>query len=58
MNEYSISLDRIHKYLDLTAKAVAKVSIIAEEGTDNHAKAEDILGMVTAYHSDGKFFLY
>ena len=56
MTEYTVSLERINKYLDLTAKAVAKVSIIAEDGTENYAKAEDILGMVNAYHSDAKFF--
>ena len=57
MAEYALSLERINKYLDLTAKALAKVSIIGEKGTDNYAKAEDILGMVKAYHSDAKFFL-
>ena len=57
MVHYSVTLERINKYLDLTAKAVAKVSIIAEEGTENYTKAEDILGMVNAYHSDAKFFL-
>ena len=57
MAEYPVTLERINKYLDLTAKAVAKVSIIAEEGTENYTKAEDILGMVNAYHSDAKFFL-
>mgnify|MGYP001205458786 FL=1 len=57
MTEYSVTLERINKYLDLTAKALAKVSIIGEKGTDDYAKAEDILGMVNAYHSDAKFFL-
>jgi len=57
MAEYVLSLERINKYLDLTAKALAKVSIIGEKGTDDYAKAEDILGMVKAYHSDAKFFL-
>lgn len=57
MTDYSVTLERINKYLDLTAKALAKVSIIAEVGTDNHGKAEDILQMVRAYHSDAKFFL-
>ena len=57
MAEYALSLERINKYLDLTAKALAKVSIIGEKGTDDYAKAEDILGMVNAYHSDAKFFL-
>ena len=57
MAEYTVTLERINKYLDLTAKAVAKVSIIADEGTEGFAKGEDILGMVNAYHSDAKFFL-
>ena len=57
MAEYTVTLERINKYLDLTAKAVAKVSIIADEGTEDHGKAEDILGMVNAYHSDANFFL-
>ena len=57
MTEYSVPLERIKKYLDLTAKALAIVSIIGEKGTDDYAKAEDILGMVNAYHSDAKFFL-
>jgi|TARA_B110000263_G_scaffold30894_1_gene23359 hypothetical protein len=57
MTDYSVTLERINKYLDLTAKALAKVSIIDEVGTDNHGKAEDILQMVRAYHSDAKFFL-
>ena len=57
MAEYTVTLERINKYLDLTAKAVAKVSIIADKGTKDYAKAEDILAMVNAYHSDSKFFL-
>lgn len=57
MAEYTLSLERINKYLDLTAKALAKVSIIGDKGTEDYAKAEDILGMVNAYHSDAKFFL-
>ena len=57
MAEYTVTLERINKYLDLTAKAVEKVSIIADEGTEDYGKAEDILGMVNAYHSDANFFL-
>ena len=57
MAEFLVTLERINKYLDLTAKAVAKVSIISDEGTEGFTKAEDILGMVNAYHSDAKFFL-
>ena len=57
MTDYSITLERINKYLDLTAKALEKVSIVDAVGTDNHAKAEDILQMVRSYHSDAKYFL-
>ena len=57
MTEFSVTSERIDKYLGLTAKALEKVSIIDEPGSDNHTKAEDILGMVNAYHSDAKFFL-
>ena len=57
MTDYSISNARIQKYIGLTAKALDKVSIIDKLGTDNHSKAEDILAMVKAYHSDAKFFL-
>ena len=56
MTDYSISNARIQKYIELTAKALDKVSIIDKSGTDNHSKAEDILVMVKAYHSDAKFF--
>ena len=57
MTEFSVTSERIDKYLSLTAKALEKVSIIAEPGTDDHTKAEDILGMVNAYYSDAKYFL-
>ena len=57
MSEYSVSLERINKYLGLTTKALAKVSIIDKAGTDNYAKAQDIIEMVKAYHSDAKYFL-
>ena len=57
MTDYSISNARIQKYIELTAKALDKVSIIDKSGTDNHSTAEDILVMVKAYHSDAKFFL-
>jgi hypothetical protein len=57
MTEFSVTSERIDKYLGLTGKALEKVSIIAEPGTDDHAKAEDILGMVNAYYSDAKYFL-
>jgi hypothetical protein len=57
MTEFSVTSKRIEKYLSLTAKALEKVSIIGDPGSDNHTKAEDILQMVKAYHSDAKFFL-
>ena len=57
MTEFSVTSERIDKYLGLTAKALQKVSIIDEPGSDNHTKAEDILGMVNAYYSDAQYFL-
>ena len=57
MTEFSVTSERIDKYLGLTAKALGKVSIIDEPGSDNHTKAEDILGMVNAYYSDAQYFL-
>ncbi len=57
MTEFSVTSERIDKYLGLTAKALEKVSIIDEPGSDNHTKAEDILGMVNAYYSDAQYFL-
>ena len=57
MTEFSVTRERIDKYLGLTAKALEKVSIIDEPGSDNHTKAEDILGMVNAYYSDAQYFL-
>ena len=57
MTEFSVTSKRIDKYLGLTAKALEKVSIIGKPGSDSHAKAEDILGMVNAYYSDAKYFL-
>ena len=56
MTEFSVTSERIDKYLGLTAKALEKVSIIDKPGSDNHAKAEDILGMVNAYYSDAQYF--
>ncbi len=57
MTEFSVTSERIDKYLGLTAKALEKVSIIDEPGSTNHTKAEDILGMVNAYYSDAQYFL-
>ena len=57
MTEFSVTSESIDKDLGLTAKALEKVSIIDEPGSDNHTKAEDILGMVNAYYSDAQYFL-
>ena len=54
MTEFSVTSERIDKYLGLTAKALEKVSIIDEPGSDNHTKAEDIFGMVNAYYSNAQ----
>ena len=57
MTEFSVTSERIDKYLGLTAKALEKVSIVGDPGSDNHIKAKDILGMVNAYYSDAQYFL-
>ena len=57
MTNFSVTSERIEKYLGLTAKALGKVSIIAKPGSREHTKAEDILSMVEAYYSDAKYFL-
>ena len=57
MDEYPVTLARIEKYLALTEKALAKVSIIGDSESENYSKAQDILEMVGAYLSDSKYFL-
>ena len=57
MTEFVVTSERIDKYLGLTAKALAKATIIGDSGSNNHTKAEDILGMVKAYYSDAQHFL-
>tara|TARA_B110000438_G_scaffold60592_2_gene60798 strand:- start:5703 stop:5999 length:297 start_codon:yes stop_codon:yes gene_type:complete len=57
MTDYSVTSERINKYLGLTAKALEKATIIGDPGSDSHNKAEDILGMVKAYYSDAQHFL-
>ena len=57
MTEFSVTSERIDKYLGKKAKPLEKISILRKPGRDNHAKAEDILGMVNAYYSDAKYFL-
>ena len=49
MDKYPVTLERIEKYLALTEKALGKVSIIGDLGSENHSKAQDILEMVGAY---------
>jgi len=57
MDEYPVTIARINKYLALTEKALAKVSIIGDSESENYSKAQDILEMVGAYLSDSKYFL-
>ena len=57
MAKFSVTSERIEKYLALTEKALAKVSIIGDSGSDNYSKAQDIREMVGAYLSDSKYFL-
>ena len=57
MDEYSVTIARINKYLALTEKALDKVSVIGEPDSEDYTKAQDILEMVGAYLSDSKYFL-
>ena len=57
MAKFSVTSERIEKYLTLTEKALAKVSIIGDSESENYSKAQDILEMVGAYLSDSKYFL-
>lgn len=57
MGEFSVSRERIERYLALTAKALETVEIPTLAGADARAQAEDMLGMVRAYHSDAQHFL-
>ena len=52
MAKFSVTSERIEKYLALTEKALAKVSIIGDSASENYSKAQDILEMVEAYLSD------
>ena len=49
MAKFSVTSERIEKYLALTEKALAKVSIIGDSESENYSKAQDILEMVGAY---------
>ena len=57
MDEFSVSRERIERYLALTDEALAKVEIPAAAGDDARAQAEDMLEMARAYHSDAQHFL-
>ena len=57
MGEFSISRERIERYLALTAEALEKVEIPTVAGSDARAQAEDMRGMARAYHSDAQHFL-
>ena len=57
MDEFSVSRERIERYLALTDEALAKVEIPAAAGDDARAQAEDMLGMARDYHSDAQHFL-
>ena len=57
MGEFSISRERIERYLALTAEALEKVEIPTVAGSDARAQAEDMLGMARAYPSDAQHVL-
>jgi hypothetical protein len=47
---------KIEKYLDITARALAKVKVAPPKPSHLHDIAEDFLGMATSYHKDAKHF--
>ncbi len=57
MNEFTISSERIERYLKLTENALAKVEILFPGDSEKNEMANRILAMVRSYHSDATFFL-
>lgn len=51
-----ITKEKIEKYLDITAQALAKIKISAPKHSHSHKTALDFLDMATRYHDDAKHF--
>lgn len=48
--------EKISKYLDITARALAKLKVVPPDPSHLHDVAKDFLKMATSYHSDAKHF--
>ena len=48
--------ERIDRYLDITARALAKIKIAAPERSFNRRLADSFMEMAQAYYSDAKHF--
>ena len=48
--------ERIDRYLDITARALAKIKIAAPERSFNRRLADRFMEMAQAYYSDAKHF--
>lgn len=51
-----ISDEKLGKYLDVTARAIAKVKLVEKVEIDTKKAAEDFLDMAKRYFSDAKHF--
>ena len=51
-----VTEERIEKYLDITARAFAKVKIAAPEKSFNRRLADSFMEMATCYYNDAKHF--
>ena len=51
-----ITDEKIAKYLDITARALAKVKVAPPEPSHLRDVANDFLRMATSYHADAKHF--
>ena len=51
-----VTEERIEKYLDITARALAKIRIAAPEKSYNRRLADSFLEMANCYYADAKHF--
>ena len=57
MDEFTLSSERIERYLKLTETALSKVEVLFPEDSEKKEMANRILEMVRSYHSDASYFL-
>ena len=51
-----VTEERIERYLDITARAMAKLKIAAPERSFGRKMADDFLNMAASYYEDAKHF--